>query len=207
MDRYRHTQLSLLMLAQSGVWLVVNLVAMRRRGATRRRCLRMAVAALTMGMFARLTVRVDDDVVEAHFWPRVVGRRVSLAEIETVAIVRNHWYSGWGLRRIRGGWLVSAWGLSAVEMRLMSGGVLRIGSDEPQALAAAVEGALAERAKAVAAAVTTDKLGTSAPFAVAPASRLTHLIVEADARESALAPLRRAGVRIHRAERVGETRR
>ena len=66
---------------------------------------------------------------------------------------------------------------------------------------------VAERAKAVAAAVTTDKLGTAAPFAVAPASRLTHLIVEADAPEEALAPLRRAGVSVHCAERVGEAKR
>ncbi len=66
---------------------------------------------------------------------------------------------------------------------------------------------VAERAKAVAAAVTTDKLGTAAPFAVAPASRLAHLVVEADAPDRALAPLRRAGVRVHRAERVGEARR
>jgi DeoR/GlpR family transcriptional regulator of sugar metabolism len=62
---------------------------------------------------------------------------------------------------------------------------------------------IAERAKVVVAAVTTDKLGTSAPFAVAPTSRLTHLVVEADAPERALAPLRRAGVRVHRAERIG----
>ena len=63
---------------------------------------------------------------------------------------------------------------------------------------------IVERAKAVAAAVTTDKLGTAAPFAVAPTSRLTHLVVEADAAESALAPLRRAGVLVYRAERVVE---
>jgi len=62
---------------------------------------------------------------------------------------------------------------------------------------------IAERAKVVVAAVTTDKLGTSAPFAVAPTSRLTHLVVEADAPERALAPLRRAGVSVHRAERIG----
>ena len=66
---------------------------------------------------------------------------------------------------------------------------------------------IAERAKAVAAAVTIDKLGTAAPFAVAPVSRLTHLIVEADAPESALAALRCAGVLIHRAGRVGEAAR
>jgi len=66
---------------------------------------------------------------------------------------------------------------------------------------------IAERAKAVAVAATTDKLATAAPFAVAPVSRLTHLVVEADAPEKTLAPLRRAGVAIHRAERVGEAKR
>ena len=66
---------------------------------------------------------------------------------------------------------------------------------------------IAAGAKTVAAAVTTDKLGTAAPFAVAPASILTHLVVEADAPEEALAPLRRAGVNVHRAERVGEATR
>ena len=66
---------------------------------------------------------------------------------------------------------------------------------------------VAERAKAVVAAVTTDKLGTAAPFAVGPASLLSHLVVEADASEKALAPLRRAGVHVHRAERFGEATR
>jgi DeoR/GlpR family transcriptional regulator of sugar metabolism len=66
---------------------------------------------------------------------------------------------------------------------------------------------IAERANAVAAAVTTDKLGTAAPFAVAPTSRLTHLVVEADAPERVLTPLRRAGVSVHRAERVSEATR
>jgi DeoR/GlpR family transcriptional regulator of sugar metabolism len=62
---------------------------------------------------------------------------------------------------------------------------------------------IAERAKAVAAAVTTEKLGTTAPFAVAPISRLAHLVVEADAPEGMLTLLRRAGVAVLRAERVG----
>jgi DeoR/GlpR family transcriptional regulator of sugar metabolism len=59
--------------------------------------------------------------------------------------------------------------------------------------------AVAERAASVATAVTSDKLGTAAPFTVVPISVLTHLIAEADAPESALAPLREAGVAVHRA--------
>ena len=60
--------------------------------------------------------------------------------------------------------------------------------------------AVAERAASVAIAVTSDKLGTAAPFAVVPASVLTHLIAEADAPEAALAPLRALGIEVRRAE-------
>ena len=66
---------------------------------------------------------------------------------------------------------------------------------------------VAERAQAVAAAATTDKLGTAAPFAIGPVSLLTDLIVEADAPDGALAALRRAGVCIRRAEPAGGTAR
>jgi len=59
---------------------------------------------------------------------------------------------------------------------------------------------LVDRAASVCVAAMTDKLATSAPFAVAPVAQLAHLVVEADAPEKELAPLRRAGVRIHRAE-------
>ena len=90
-------------------------------------------------------------------------------------------------------------GACAVDAR---GGVAAFGAEEAE-----FKRLVAERAKAVATAVTTEKLGTAAPFAIAPASILTHLVVEADAPDKALAPLRRAGIRVHRAERVGEATR
>lgn len=55
-------------------------------------------------------------------------------------------------------------------------------------------------AVAVAAAVTAEKIGTRAPYAVAPASALAHLITERDVPEAALAPFLALGVRVHRAE-------
>jgi DeoR/GlpR family transcriptional regulator of sugar metabolism len=57
---------------------------------------------------------------------------------------------------------------------------------------------VAEAAAAVALAVTTDKLGTTAPYAVIPIAAVTHLVVEADATEAMLAPLMHGGIRIHR---------
>lgn len=62
---------------------------------------------------------------------------------------------------------------------------------------------LVKGAGAVAAAVTGEKLGTAAPHAVAPADALSDLVVEADAPEAALQPLRARGLRIHRADPAG----
>jgi len=56
---------------------------------------------------------------------------------------------------------------------------------------------IAARAKAVVAAMTTDKLGTTAPFAVGPASLLADLVVEAEAPAAIIAALAAQGVRIH----------
>jgi DeoR/GlpR family transcriptional regulator of sugar metabolism len=59
---------------------------------------------------------------------------------------------------------------------------------------------LAGLAGAIAVAVTNDKLGTAAPFRVAGAVELDDLVVEADAFEPVLEPLRRMGIRIHPAD-------
>ena len=58
---------------------------------------------------------------------------------------------------------------------------------------------VAGRAAAVAAAVTSEKLGTAAPFFIMPVAALTHLVVEADAPDEALASLRASGVGVLRA--------
>lgn len=58
---------------------------------------------------------------------------------------------------------------------------------------------VAAQAAAVVAAVTTEKLATSAPFFVAPIAALDTLVVEADAPPEALAPLIASGIRVVRA--------
>ena len=64
---------------------------------------------------------------------------------------------------------------------------------------AAFKRVVAEAASAVAVAVTTDKLGTTAPYPVIPMSAVAHLVTEADAPQEMLLPLMRGRVRIHRA--------
>ena len=88
--------------------------------------------------FSRLTVEVDDEAVIASFgrgWPvtRVARERIAIARS-----VRNRWYHGWGLRKVRHGWMYNVSGFDAVELERHDGGVFRIGTDEPELLLAAV---------------------------------------------------------------------
>ena len=72
------------------------------------------------------------------FWPH----RLSLDEIQTVAVVRNR--RGYGLGfpfsgKIHGFWLYNVSGFDAVELRLKSGDVYRLGTDDPEGLSAALK--------------------------------------------------------------------
>lgn len=139
---YQHTQsspwsfrsaiLALLLLtaagsALAGDWISLAIVA--------------AVAALVSVLaivFGRLTVEVTESAVQASFgwgWPR---RSQQWHEVTSVKVVRNRWWYGLGIRWFPGGTLWSVWGLDAVEFDLAQGRKLRIGTDEPEALKAAV---------------------------------------------------------------------
>ena len=99
------------------------------------------IMALTLGlvlMFSRLNVRVASDQVHVAFgagWPR---RTVDLNDVVAVNQVRNHWYLGFGIRRIPRGWMYNVWGLDAVEIELPDGKVLRIGTNDPDGLHSAI---------------------------------------------------------------------
>ncbi len=56
---------------------------------------------------------------------------------------------------------------------------------------------LVTQSRRVITAATSDKLGTGAPFAVAPARALADLVLEADAPAAQVEALQRAGLRIH----------
>lgn len=67
-----------------------------------------------------------------------IHERFQLADIASARAVRNSPLYGWGMRYIRHGRLWNVWGLDAVELQLRNGTRFRIGTDEPQALLAAL---------------------------------------------------------------------
>lgn len=88
--------------------------------------------------FSRLTIVIEDDLVTAYFgagWPR---RQIRRHEIIGFRMAHNKWWYGWGIRKVPGGWMYNVWGLDAVELELASGRKFRLGSDEPEELAAAL---------------------------------------------------------------------
>lgn len=119
------------LLAAAGIW--VGAVAL---------VLILVPVAVVM---SRLTVEVDArsvTVVMGWRWP---VRRIALDDIVSVAPVRVQWWQGWGIRKVRGGWMYDIAGRDAVALELRAGNVFWIGTDEPAALTAALESAIVRR--------------------------------------------------------------
>ena len=97
--------------------------------------------ACAMALFSTLKVTVDGECVCAGFSGGLLPRRVPVSEIAAGRAVTVPWRRGWGVRRTPGGWQYNVWGRHAVELELPEGRTFTIGSDEPEALLAAIEAA------------------------------------------------------------------
>jgi len=94
--------------------------------------------AWSAATFGTLTVIVEDDHLRLYFgrgWPR---KAIPLRDVASAVPVRNRWWYGLGIRWIPGGWLWNVWGLDAVELRLSTGRVFRVGTDDVDGLVAAI---------------------------------------------------------------------
>lgn len=89
-------------------------------------------------IFSSLTVEVTEDDVRWHFGPGLWSYRTPRADIAAAQIVRNGLLNGFGIRMRPGFRLYNVSGFDAVELRLKSGAVRRIGTDDAQGLAAAL---------------------------------------------------------------------
>jgi hypothetical protein len=135
---YRHTQVGWVTLGSivgGALLMLVLLAGLRELPAV------SAVAALVVLvglLFATLTVEVDAQEIRVHFTGGIVRRRVALGRVSRFTEVRNPWYYGWGIHKLRGGWIWNVSGFDAVELVQTDGAVWRIGTDEPAALVRAI---------------------------------------------------------------------
>ena len=150
---YRNTQLGYPMLAGLALGTLTQMRALiRDRRAGRPRWWWhvpgwLAFAAL-MVAFSRLTVAVDETRVSVGFAGGLARRRFALHTIAAASTVKVPLLAGWGIRLTPQGWLYNAWGRDAVQLRFAGGRRFTIGTNEPEALLAAIERARESRAAA-----------------------------------------------------------
>jgi len=101
------------------------------------------ILGIVVVLFHSLTVRISRSDIALSFGVGLIRKRFPIGDIRSVRIARNRWYNGWGIRKIRGGWLYNVSGFDAIEIQLKNERKYRIGTDQPKKLFAAVESALA----------------------------------------------------------------
>jgi hypothetical protein len=142
---YHHTQPGILMLAAFAVAALVTglsgILVIFFREQWSSWAPQFVVFALLCGsawLFSSLTVEVTGTEIRWYFGPGLWDYRVALSDISDIRTVRNTWLNGFGIR-IRPGWrLYNVSGLDAIELRLKTGDIRRIGTDDPQGLSAAL---------------------------------------------------------------------
>jgi hypothetical protein len=137
---YRHTQLGITILVVCLIVAVLGAAVMWQRSQAPM-ILMLAILATVAVIFHSLTVEIGDNELRWHFGPGLWTYRLPLDDIQSVAAVQNHWWNGFGIRKARGFSLYNVSGLDAVELKLKSGETRRIGTDDPQGLAAALRSA------------------------------------------------------------------
>ena len=105
-------------------------------------CVPACILGLVLAMFHALTVRVGPNDIQLRFGVGLIQKSFLVGEIERAFATKSHWYNGWGIRMIRGGWLFNVSGFDVVEIVLRNGRRYQIGTDEPDELLSAVLAAL-----------------------------------------------------------------
>lgn len=138
---YRHKQFGGVMVFGVAAT-IVAIIAML--GPTAAHPALLAVFGLLAGIavvFSSLTVQVTPSSLVFWFGPGVLRKQVPLSDIAGVEAVRNPWWWGIGWRVTPRGMLYSVSGLAAVEITRQDGSRFRLGSDEAERLARALEAA------------------------------------------------------------------
>ena len=131
---YRHTQRGTVTLIVCLLFAAIDALIAWRSGQWSPVVVLIVLVAVAI-LFSSLTVEVGDNELRWHFGPGLWTYRLPLDEIKEVAVVKNHLWNGFGIRMGPGFRLYNVSGLDAVELRLKSDEVRRIGTDDPQGLA------------------------------------------------------------------------
>lgn len=108
-----------------------------------------ALAAAALGVtWSRLTVCIEGERLRWAFGPGWPRYSLALQDIATVESTRTTFWHGWGIHRVRGGWIYNIAGRDALRITRRDGRQVLLGTDEPRRLKAALERALGRAGRA-----------------------------------------------------------
>ena len=142
MQPYKHRQFGTLMVSGLGAGLIMILFILLQAPPGPARIISRAVFLLIAGcllLFWSLTVEEKSDHLHVYFGFGIIRRKIPLANIQQVNVVRTPWYYGWGIRPAPHGWMFNVSGFGGVELIFPKNERFRIGSDQPGRLAEAIQ--------------------------------------------------------------------
>ena len=141
MQHYRHTQKARWIFALLGAAAGVTVIAAFAVNDPVFWLICLGCAAFTgtiAWLFSSLTVEVDDSELKWFFGPGFWRKSVPRSDILHASAIRTQWWHGWGIRYTPMGWLYNVYGLDAVAVARNGRRAVLIGTDEPDALLAAL---------------------------------------------------------------------
>jgi len=90
-------------------------------------------------LFHSLSVSVSRNSIDLSFGMGLIRRSFAACDVVAARRTTTRWYHGWGIRRIRGGWLYNAWGFDAVRLEFSDGRLVWIGTDDIDGLLEALK--------------------------------------------------------------------
>ncbi len=142
--RYRHTQYSPLMALLIGPFVVLIFALMFVTRFNLLADLLFVLFLFVLATFAALTTAVGQGKIDLTFGPGSIRRAIPLSEVMNVRVVTTSPVDGLGVHWWNNAWIYNVYGTRAVEIIYKNGAVLRVGTDEPERFAQAIEEAMME---------------------------------------------------------------
>ena len=142
--KYRHTQYGALMFVVfllAGILIAVVALTVIAEGRMLSAILMICVYLLGLGLFYSFTVEISEEKLKFWFGIGVIQKTYVLSEIQSTKEVENPWYYFWGVKSIPGGWFYAIAPGSAVEIELINGRIVQIGTNQPKQLKQAIDAA------------------------------------------------------------------
>ncbi len=142
-NTYKHRQIGTLMGVFALFVLLLGLVLVRTLSLRGEQYswlivgLPILITVITLALFSVLEVTIDAQHLTWRFLP-FITKSVPLADVLEAKPTRTSFIYGWGIHYTDRGWLYNVSGFGAVHIRMRDGKQFMLGSDEPAALADAI---------------------------------------------------------------------